>query len=100
MEALLRAMFLLPICLSAQFTAFLTKFRSSEDSLMMRGRNSRKVLSDTFLSWTASSAISTKPALFTYSFRLFVHSLAFPIANRGWYVSFRLLHSHPTRQFY
>src|SRR5437773_6664389 len=48
---------------------------------MMRGRNSRKVLSDTFLSWTASSAISTKPALFTYSSRLIDHSRAFPTAN-------------------
>ena len=32
-----RAMFRLPICLSAQLTAFLTKLRSSEDSLMIAG---------------------------------------------------------------
>ena len=36
--------FLFPICLSAQFKAFLTKLRSSEASLTIRGRKSRNVL--------------------------------------------------------
>src|SRR5438105_10848006 len=36
--------FLFPICRNPQFTAFLTKLRSSEASLTMMGRKSRNVL--------------------------------------------------------
>src|SRR6266581_2024593 len=42
--------FLFPICLSAQFTAFLTKLRSSEASLTISGRKSRNVLFEASLS--------------------------------------------------
>src|SRR5712692_11525189 len=78
--ALLRAVFLLAICLKAQFTAFFTKFLWSEASLMINGRNRTKVSFDAFLSWNASSAISTKPARLMYSSGLRHHSMAFRMA--------------------
>src|SRR6266704_2210924 len=52
-----KRVFLFPICLSAQFTAFLTKLRSSDASLIIKGRKSRNVLSEASLLCTASSAI-------------------------------------------
>src|SRR6266571_4056508 len=79
--ALLSLRLRFPICLSAQLTAFLTKFLSSDAPAIMSGRKSMNSLSFARLSWTASSAINTKPALFTNSSSRLHHSLAFATAN-------------------
>src|SRR6266568_132167 len=71
----------LPICLNDQFTAFLTKFLLSDDPPIISGKKSRKIWSFVFLSWTASSAIKTKPARFTNSSSRLHHSFAFATAN-------------------
>src|SRR5213593_701880 len=79
--ALLRLRSRFPICLNDQLTAFLTKFLLSEAPPIIKGRKSRKAWSFAFLSWTASSAISTNPARFSYSASRLHHSLAFATAN-------------------
>src|SRR2546428_9380438 len=79
--ALLRLRLRFPICLRYQLTAFWTQFLLSEAPAIMSGRKSRNSLSFACLSWTASSAIKTKPALFTNSSSRLHHSLAFATAN-------------------
>ena len=68
--------FRFPICRSAQFTAFYTKFLSSLAPFWRRDRKRVKTSSLACLSCTARQAISTYPARFTYSSSRLVHSTA------------------------
>ena len=70
-----------PICRNAQFTAFLTKLRSSSACFSSSGRNAANLSSPAFLSWTVSHAIRTMPARYINSSSRSLHSATFVYAS-------------------
>jgi predicted neuraminidase len=70
----LKISFLFPICLKAQFTAFLTKFRSSKDDFFIISKKSSKTtFSNSIFLLAAKAAIKENAILFSNSFFLFAH---------------------------
>lgn len=65
-----------PICLNAQFTAFL-KFLLSVEIFLIIGKNFMNSASSLFLSCIDNIAINTNPALYTNSSFLRLHPIAF-----------------------
>ena len=81
----------MPICRSAQLTAFLTKFLSSVAASRISGNSSINLSSAAFLSYQARQAINEKAALLTNSSSLSDQSITF-FQARG-FLSNRFIHT-------